>query len=112
MSDKTQLEMEIERQEMLKKSRGVFILVAILLICLVTAGAYTLKLRQDLSIKEKELSLTKYNCNNEKAEFSNKIKKLEEELEALGCVQPATDKPDTSNLIEPSGRKLKNLNEE
>lgn len=81
MSDKTQLETEIERQEMARKPRGVFILVALLLICLVTAGAYALKLRHDLSIKEKELSLIKYNCNNEKAEFSNKIKKLEEEKE-------------------------------
>lgn len=81
MSDKTQLEREIERQEMARKPRGVFILVAFLLICLITAGAYALKLRHDLSIKENELSLIKYNCNNEKAEFSNKIKELKEKLE-------------------------------
>ena len=97
MSDKTQLETEIERQEMARKPRGIFILVALLLICLAAAGAYALKFRHDLSIKEKELSLIKYNCDNEKAAFSNKIK----ELEAMGCgLRPAADKPHTSYQTE------------
>lgn len=97
MSDKTRLETEIERQEMARKPRGIFLLVALLLICLAAVGAYALKLRHDLSIKEKELSLIKYNCDNEKAAFSNKIK----ELEAMGCgLQPAADKPHTSEEAE------------
>ncbi len=97
MSDKTQLEREIERQEMERKPRGFFILVTLLLICLATAGAYALKFRHDLSIKEKELSLIKYNCDNEKAAFSNKVK----ELEAMGCgPQPAADNLHTSEEAE------------
>lgn len=97
MSDKTQLEREIERQEMARKPRGFLILAALLLICLAAAGAFAIKFRHDLSIKEKELSLIKYNCNNEKTAFSNKIK----ELEAMGCgLQPAADKPHTSQTEE------------
>lgn len=77
MSDKSQLEKAIERQELVKKSRGVFAMIIILSFSLGALGIYTLNLRQELLIKEKEIVLIKKSFDREKALLLDKIKILE-----------------------------------
>lgn len=83
MSEKTRLEIDIERREMVKKPLGVLILVAFLSISLGALGVYTLKLKQELSIKEQEIVLKGQNYKKEKTELLKKIKELKKEHKAL-----------------------------
>ena len=76
MPDKTQLEIDIEKKEQVRKPKIAFILIIFLSVGLVVLGIYTIKLKQELSFKEHEILLIKHNCNNEKTELLNKIKGL------------------------------------
>ena len=76
MPDKTQLEIDIEKKEQVRKPNIAFILIIFLSVGLVVIGIYTIKLKQELSFKEREILLIKHNCNNEKTELLNKIKGL------------------------------------
>jgi predicted DNA-binding antitoxin AbrB/MazE fold protein len=91
--DKTQLERDIERRELVKKPLSVLILIAFLSVSLGALGVYTFKLKQKLSIKEQEIVLIKSNFDKEKAELLNKIRRLEREHTALESdLEPLTDK--------------------
>lgn len=93
MSDKTQLERDIERRELVKKPLSVLILIAFLSVSLGALGVYTFKLKQELSIKEQEIVLIKSNFDKEKAELLNKIRRLGREHMVLESdLEPLTDK--------------------
>lgn len=79
MSDKTQLEKDIEQKEQVRKPFSSFILIIILLISLGGLGMYTFKLRQTLAIKEQELGAMRSRCDAEKSVLSDRIKELEKE---------------------------------
>jgi hypothetical protein len=81
MQDKTPLEKDIELQERVKIPIGTFILLAFLSISLGVLGIYTLKLKQELSIKEQEIELINRNYNNEQKKLLNEIERLERECE-------------------------------
>jgi len=78
-TDKTPLEKDIERREMVKIPLSAFILLIILSISLGMLGVYTIKLRQELSIKEQEIALINRNYNNEQKKLLNEIERLKRE---------------------------------
>ncbi|GBE05638.1 hypothetical protein BMS3Abin10_01271 [bacterium BMS3Abin10] len=84
MSDKSQLEKDIERRELVKIPFSVLVLIALLSVALGSLGVYTFKLKQDIGIRELEIrsrdqviTSIKRNLDNEKSEFLAIIKALE-----------------------------------
>lgn len=113
MSDKSQLEREIERRELVRKPLSVLVLIAFLSIGLGALGVYTFKLKQELSIKEQEIVLIKNNFDKEKVDLLNKIRRLEKEHEALKSnLEPVTDKLNTMSQIKTLQKKGKKHSEE
>jgi hypothetical protein len=80
MGDKTRLEEDIERQQ-LKRPRGVYLLIILLSVSLGVLGAYTLKVKKELSTKQQEIILIKKNCNIEKTELMNELRECREAKE-------------------------------
>jgi FtsZ-interacting cell division protein ZipA len=62
MPERTKLEIEVERQQR-KRPAGVFILFIILIIIIALLGFYTIKLRQEVLFKDKEIQRIKKECN-------------------------------------------------
>ena len=92
MPDKTQLEIDIEKKEQVRKPNIAFILIIFLSVSLVVIGIYTIKLKRQLSFKEREILLIKHNCNNERTELLNKIKGLSEKepVQLKSVLEPAS----------------------
>lgn len=99
MSDKTQLEVDLEKREHVRKPSSALILFIFLSISLVTLGIYTIKIKQELSVKDYEIFLIKRNCDNEKTELLNRIKALaeKEQRQLKSDLESAADK---SNVLE------------
>lgn len=57
MSDKSDLERDIELHELYRIPAAVKILIAFLIICLCALSLYTIHLKKELSKKEQEISL-------------------------------------------------------
>lgn len=113
MSEKTQLEREIERRELVKKPPGLLVLVAFLCVCIGALGVYTFKLKQELSIKEQEITLIKNNFDKEKELLINEIRKLGGRHEALESDPGlSTDSSRPVSVTEGSGEKVKKNDEE
>ncbi len=113
MSDKSQLERDIERRELVKKPLGILVLIAFLSVSLGALGVYTFKLKQELSIKEQEIVLIKNNFDKEKANLLNKIRRLEKEHKALKSnLESITDKLNTMSQIKTPQKKGKKDSEE
>jgi len=115
VDDKSQLEREIERREIVKKPLSVLILIALLSVSLGALGVYTFKLRQELLVKKEEIVLIKREFNNEKVNLINKIKRLEREREALKSnleFKPITNRLTTTSQTEAPQGKGKKHNEE
>lgn len=113
MSDKSQLERDIERRELVKKPLGILVLIAFLSVSLGALGVYTFKLKQELSIKEQEIVLIKNNFDKEKANLLNKIRRLEKEHKALKSnLESMTDKLNTMSQIKTPQKKGKKDSEE
>ncbi|HDZ62480.1 MAG TPA: hypothetical protein ENH40_04980 [Nitrospirae bacterium] len=83
MFEKSQLEKDIEQREFVKRPSSIFVLIAILFICLGILGAYTWKLQQELLVKEQEIASIKNSCYQEKTDLQNIVRKLEKENEKL-----------------------------
>ncbi|MBI5408280.1 MAG: hypothetical protein HZA14_02835 [Nitrospirae bacterium] len=77
MSDKSDLERDIELHEIRRTPAGMKILIALLVVSLCALGAYTLSLKSELSKKDREISVTKEGFQKERAELANRIKELE-----------------------------------
>lgn len=84
MSDRTQLEKDVEQKERAGKPFSIFILIIILFISLGGLGMYTFKLRQTLAIKEQELGAMRSRCDAEKSALSGRIKELEKKCRIEG----------------------------
>jgi len=105
VSDKSPIELDIERRELLKKPLSVLILIAVLSLFLGALAVYTFKIKQELLRKEQEIILIKSSFDKEKAELITKIRMLEGEHEVPGFNQErAADKselmPETKNPAE------------
>lgn len=93
MSDKSPIELDIERRELVRKPLSFFIIIAFLSLCLGALGVYTFKIRQELLKKEQEITLIKDSFDEEKVILVNKIRMLEGEHEVSESNQePAADK--------------------
>jgi hypothetical protein len=57
MANKTRLELDIEQLEKIHTPVTIKIVIFLLLLCLCAFGAYTFSLKQDLSLKEREIVL-------------------------------------------------------
>jgi hypothetical protein len=77
MGNKTRLEEDIERQQ-IKKPCSIYLLIILLSISLGALGAYTLKVRQELSTKQQEIISIKKNCDIEKTELMNELRECRE----------------------------------
>ncbi len=95
MTDKTQLEIDLERKERGKKPSSAFILIVFFSMSLVVLGIHIIKLKQELLTKEQEIILIKHNCDTEKTELVNKIKNLAEH--AGSSVDPSNIMPSKGN---------------
>ncbi|GMR03239.1 MAG: hypothetical protein BMS9Abin21_068 [Thermodesulfovibrionia bacterium] len=94
MSDKSPIELDIERRELVKKPLSVLILIAVLSLCLGALAVYTFKIKQELLGKKQEIILIKSSFDKEKAELISKIRMLEGEHEVRGFNhERAADKP-------------------
>ena len=83
MSDKSPLEKDIERHELVKTPARVLVLFAFMLLGLGVLGIYSFKLRQELFMNRQEIVLIKSNFEKKSAELLNRIRMLEKENEAL-----------------------------
>ncbi len=79
MTDKTQLEIDLERKERGKKPGSAFILIVFFSVSLVVLGIYTIKLKQELLTKDEEITLIKRNCSAGRIDPANKLKNLAEQ---------------------------------
>jgi len=91
MSDKSPLEKDIERHELVKMPARVIVLFAFMLFGLGVLGIYSFKLRQELFINRQEIALIKSSFEKKSAELLNKIRMLEKENEGLKFNMTHTD---------------------
>ena len=80
---RTQLEIDIEREQG-KKPKSVYTLIIFLSISIATLGAYTIKLKYQLSKKEHEILVIEKNYNEERSELLKEIEELKKEYETSG----------------------------
>jgi Tfp pilus assembly protein PilN len=79
MSDKSPLEKDIERRELLKVPFSVVLFIALLLVCVGVLGFYVYTLRQELTMKRQDITLLKRDFNKKESKFTNEILRLERE---------------------------------
>jgi hypothetical protein len=77
MTDKSQLEKDIERREFIRKPLSVLVLIALLSIGLGVLGVYTFELKQELLTREQEIISVKNDCDKKKTRLLNRIRELE-----------------------------------
>ena len=83
MEDKSSLERDIELQEMYVIPLSTKIIILLLVVILGVAGAYAFKLKQELSLKEQEMTIMKESFQKEKVKLVGKVKRLEADIETL-----------------------------
>ncbi|MCK5286206.1 MAG: hypothetical protein KAI96_03270 [Thermodesulfovibrionia bacterium] len=83
MPERTQLEIDLEREQG-KKPKTVYMLIIFLSVSIALLGAYTIKLRYQLSKKEHDVLLIERNYNEQKSELLNRIEELKKEYETRG----------------------------
>ncbi|MBI4698190.1 MAG: hypothetical protein HY758_04590 [Nitrospirae bacterium] len=84
MTDKSRLELDVEKKEQLKGPFSAFVLLIIFsAIAFGLAGIYVMKLRHEISAKDMTINSLKSEHDNEKAALLIRVKRLEKENEDL-----------------------------
>lgn len=83
MPDKSPLEKDIERRELLKVPSSVILFIVLLLVCIGVLGYYANTLRQELSSKKQDIALLKSDFNKKESKFTSEILRLENEKRDL-----------------------------
>jgi hypothetical protein len=102
MSEKSPLEMDVERRELLKVPFGAVFFIALLLICIGMLGFYAYRLRQIIAIQSHEIILLKSDLNKKETKFTNQILRLERENRGLRLrLEPQKEiKPEKKSLAQ------------
>jgi hypothetical protein len=103
MTDKSPLEREIERRELVKTPKRIIIILIILSLGLGVLGGYAYKLRQELSEMKQKLAVTRESCAQERDALSEKLTRLERECRNSVIDQESeTDPADALSVQESS----------
>jgi hypothetical protein len=106
ISDKSPLEREIERRELVKTPKRVIVIVIILSLILGVLGGYAYKLRQELSEMKQNLAVTRESCAQERDTLSEKLSTIEKE-----CRDPVIDQGSETDPADAlSGQESSDLN--
>lgn len=79
MSEKSPLEKDIERRELLKVPSSVILFIVLLLVCIGVLAFYANTIRQELTMKKQDINLLKSDFNQKESKFTNEIMRLEKE---------------------------------
>lgn len=77
--NKSPLEKDIERRELLKVPSSVILFIAFLLVSVGVLGYYTYTLRQELTMKRQDIILLKSDVNKKESKFTSEMLRLEKE---------------------------------
>jgi hypothetical protein len=83
MPNKSPLEREIERRELVKVPLSIFILITLLIVGLGVLGFYSYKLKQELRLKKHEIAVMKRDFEKKRTDIINKIKIFERECRGV-----------------------------